>query len=84
MARSARGAYWVPPNASHVLCWNWSPPKKPFPVLMFQSPPLSHSATASQVSTDAALAELAPISGMASPAPLAVTLSEARETALGL
>src|SRR5690606_4326556 len=83
VARSAREAYFVPPNASQVLCWNWRPPKEPLPVLVSQFPVLSQAATFSQVSTAAAFAVLAPANGRARPAPPAVTVRDARETRLG-
>ncbi len=60
---------------------NWSPPKYPLPVLMLQSPLDSQAATLFQVLTSAAWAvpAPAPTSGIAMPAPPAVTVSsEAR------
>src|SRR6266511_2238670 len=53
-ARTSRLAYFPPPYADPVLQVYCKPPKKPFPVLMCQSPDDSHAATLSQVLTVAA------------------------------
>ena len=56
LAWSAAAANCAPPKARHVEDVNWSPPKNPLPVLMFQLPLLSHWATRSHTESGAALA----------------------------
>jgi hypothetical protein len=76
-SRLASSGWPEPPKARHVESVNCRPPPKPLPVLMPQSPPLSHWARASQ-SVSAWAAGAASRAAGTTGAPAATTASVAR------